>query len=259
MCDLDGTCLSEDEANKQAYRLTSNAARDKHGIDLNLLALQAHQLSKNFWLNSAGFSYGQRIGFGSTDGLCGEFTIPDPEINIDKLNMEGPILRYRAWLEALKQFECEDEALAMEMAILFPMTRRQTFSPYQGAATTLEFLASHYGLAIVTNGVNRIQIDKIRACRIDGVVNAAIVSEMVGVGKPNELMFETALNKLNIPREKVVMVGDSLRSDILGAQKAGVGKTVWVANSNVIPSENIQPNFKIYSLVELPSLLASIS
>jgi len=42
------------------------------------------------------------------------------------------------------------------------------------------------------------------------------------IGKPNKEIFEEALSKLNLPREKVLLVGDSIESDIVGAYRVGI-------------------------------------
>jgi HAD superfamily hydrolase (TIGR01509 family) len=52
------------------------------------------------------------------------------------------------------------------------------------------------------------------------------ISADLGVRKPHPAIFQHALNALCIPAEQAVMVGDSLRADIVGAQRLGIF-TIW--------------------------------
>ena len=57
-----------------------------------------------------------------------------------------------------------------------------------------------------------------------------IISSEVGKQKPNSIMFETAIKKLNLCEKdikRIVMVGNNLRKDILGAKLFGI-KSIWM-------------------------------
>ena len=56
--------------------------------------------------------------------------------------------------------------------------------------------------------------------------DALAVSADLGIRKPNPAIFQYALSALGIRPEQAAMVGDSLRTDILGAQQLGIF-TVW--------------------------------
>jgi len=49
-----------------------------------------------------------------------------------------------------------------------------------------------------------------------------LISDEVGVAKPDEEIFELALKSLGIGREEAVMVGDDPRTDVKGATRAGI-------------------------------------
>jgi NagD protein len=74
------------------------------------------------------------------------------------------------------------------------------------------------------------------------------------VGKPNPLMFRTALNYLDIHSEETYMVGDNLRTDIRGGMEAGL-ETILVL-SGVTSEEEIahspyRPNHVIRSVADI--------
>ncbi|MCA9215256.1 MAG: HAD family hydrolase [Planctomycetales bacterium] len=84
-----------------------------------------------------------------------------------------------------------------------------------------------YQLAIMTNNLVSEQIPKLRQLDLEQYFDVVSISEDVGVAKPHPKIFEVTLERLGLHRHEVVMVGDSLASDIAGA--IGVGMpTVWL-------------------------------
>ncbi|MOA56465.1 Pyrimidine 5'-nucleotidase YjjG [compost metagenome] len=82
-----------------------------------------------------------------------------------------------------------------------------------------------------------------------------MISEQVGVPKPDPRIFDYALEQAGHPdRERVLMVGDTAESDILGGMKSGLA-TVWLnAHSRALP-DGIHPTWTVTSLNELEQLL----
>lgn len=95
-----------------------------------------------------------------------------------------------------------------------------------GAATLLEALRPRVRIGIVTNNLVAEQRDKLRACGLDGYVDALVASEEAGVSKPDPYIFELALERLACTAPEAVMVGDSWANDILGARAAGI-RSIW--------------------------------
>ena len=60
-------------------------------------------------------------------------------------------------------------------------------------------------------------------------------------------MFETALSKLGLSKENVIHVGDSISSDVIGAQKNGI-KVMWINRKNRIVDGTIKPDYASDSL-----------
>lgn len=95
-----------------------------------------------------------------------------------------------------------------------------------GAIDVLAALRSHVRIGVVSNNVVAEQIDKMAVCGLHEYVDAAVISEEVGVSKPNPRIFEIALERLGAAAENGLMVGDSWHADILGARGAGL-RAVW--------------------------------
>jgi HAD superfamily hydrolase (TIGR01450 family) len=73
------------------------------------------------------------------------------------------------------------------------------------------------------------------------------------VGKPMPYIFRVALARLDVSSQEAAMVGDSLVSDVRGAQAVGL-RTIWLAPPGAPPSE-IQPDLTIHQFAELHGCL----
>ena len=70
------------------------------------------------------------------------------------------------------------------------------------------------------------QREKLEECGLAPFVDALVVSERVGVSKPDPAIFVAALDALQRRAGDAVMVGDSWSADIAGARAAGI-HPIW--------------------------------
>ncbi|MBM1106098.1 YjjG family noncanonical pyrimidine nucleotidase [Aurantibacter crassamenti] len=108
-----------------------------------------------------------------------------------------------------------------------------------GTTEILEYLQPKYRLHIITNGFHEVQHKKMRNSNILNYFNEIIDSEMAGVKKPNQLIFDLALKRANVQSFKALMIGDNLEADIMGANAAGF-HTLHI-NSHKQPQHKICP------------------
>lgn len=86
---------------------------------------------------------------------------------------------------------------------------------------------------------------------------AVFVSQEIGHNKPSLDYFEGCFARIpGFDREKTLIVGDSLSSDIQGGINAGI-RTVWV-NPEHKPCGDIRPDYEIEALHQLPALLENM-
>ncbi|MEL7224273.1 MAG: HAD family hydrolase [Cyanobacteria bacterium P01_D01_bin.36] len=85
-----------------------------------------------------------------------------------------------------------------------------------------------YVLGMITNGRSPFQENAVEALNIHRYFSSILVSEAVGMRKPEARIFVEALRRLDVMPKDAVFVGDSLESDITGAQNMGM-KTIWRA------------------------------
>jgi putative hydrolase of the HAD superfamily len=90
--------------------------------------------------------------------------------------------------------------------------------------------------------------------------DAIVISDAVGIRKPDPVIFEQTLDALGVAPEEALHVGDSLRADVGGASAVGI-RTVWLTRRIADPEKVLgsgtqpRPDFQISDLAELPSLL----
>jgi putative hydrolase of the HAD superfamily len=119
------------------------------------------------------------------------------------------------------------DAAAGDLAAKYRDAYRQSRRSLAGAAELLAAVRRREArVGIVSNNLLEEQLDKLRTCGLDSLVDELVVSEDVGVSKPDPGIFRVALDRLEIAAAEAVMVGDSWSADVLGARAAGI-RAVW--------------------------------
>jgi 2-haloacid dehalogenase len=118
------------------------------------------------------------------------------------------------------------------------------------------FLSQGIRIAVITNGIKEVQLGRISKSELSTSFEHIIISEDAGFQKPHRGIFEYAFNKLNFQdKSKVLIVGDSLSSDIQGGINYGID-TCWFNPNRKVNSTGIKPTFEINKLEELLSLFS---
>ena len=84
---------------------------------------------------------------------------------------------------------------------------------------------------IITNGHTHIQLRTLLALNLDKLVDDYLISDSEGTRKPDQAIFELAVQRLDVETEECMFVGDSAVSDICGAMQAGMKRRVvskWI-------------------------------
>lgn len=123
---------------------------------------------------------------------------------------------------------------------------------YDDALDAIKYLSKKYELYISSNGMYEVQMKRIE--EIKEYFKGFYISERVGANKPNKEFFEYILRDLNeYDRNKYIIIGDRLDSDILGGINSNI-KTIYV-NRNNINDENIKPDYEINNLDNIKNIL----
>ena len=110
-------------------------------------------------------------------------------------------------------------------------------------------------LAVVSNGVHKVQTRRLAESGVSNFMEGVFISEKLGCEKPGVSIFDAALRALGVEnREHVLMVGDSLTSDIQGGANAGLD-TCWFNPNHTENPGKVIPTYEIASLEELYPLV----
>ncbi|MCR4662077.1 MAG: YjjG family noncanonical pyrimidine nucleotidase [Clostridia bacterium] len=120
-----------------------------------------------------------------------------------------------------------------------------------GAKKGINILAKKYLIYIVTNGTYSVQINRIKQSKLDRITNDIFISDKIGFHKPEKEFFDYCFKKTNLEKENVVLIGDSLTSDIKGGIEYNL-KTIWFNRNNKTTNLPITANVKSwYEIIQL--------
>lgn len=124
-----------------------------------------------------------------------------------------------------------------------------------GAIEFLEEIEEFTTLAIVTNGIETVQQNRLKISGIAAFADGIFTSEKLGVSKPNSQIFLLAMKSLGIEtKEKVLVIGDRLNSDIKGGISAGLD-TCWVNFGAETNNTTIKPKFEARDFTQLKAII----
>jgi len=159
-------------------------------------------------------------------------------------------------------FDLGDTLVAEETVIHNSCGQAITARVIEGVFEVLETMRKDgYRTAMIANGDSAGARNIIATCGLEDYLDVIVISEEVGIGKPDKQIFQVALNKLGVEAENAVMVGNRIDADIVGANRVGM-KSVWFRWNDryeeIIGIEDEKPDFIIKSLSELPGILSSV-
>jgi putative hydrolase of the HAD superfamily len=253
--DLDETLMPDESVATEALLTACELARERHGIDPQALQRSVREHARQLWHASPTIDYCRAIGISSWEGLWGRFEGDDP--NLRALREWAPTYRRESWAQALAEHGANDPALAELLAARFQEERRARRIVFSDARPALEDLRQTYRLALLTNGPPDLQREKIEGADLARYFEVITISGEEGVGKPDERIFALTLERLAVPPQAAVMVGNSLSRDIAGAQRAGV-KAIWVNRTGVGLAEGLRPDAEVQDLSRLRDVISAL-
>lgn len=136
--------------------------------------------------------------------------------------------------------------------------------PVSGALNILDYLKDRYILCVASNGPYEQQLNRLKKGKMLPYFSKLFISEKIGASKPSEKFFSYCLNELNAERRRqglcdilpseVIMIGDSLTSDMAGAIDIGF-KTCFFDKYECGETDNLSVDHVIVSLDDIRSFL----
>ena len=120
-----------------------------------------------------------------------------------------------------------------------------------GADETVAALAGISRLMLITNGIAAVQRPRFAASSIRDHFADLVISEEVGAAKPDPRIFDTAFAEMgHPPKSQVLIVGDSLTSDIKGGNDYGID-SCWFNPSGLPRYDGVEPTYEIRRIDQL--------
>lgn len=168
--------------------------------------------------------------------------------------IERQELMTERFLYPLRAVGTGDEAYALHLNDWFLEQTSRKGALVEGAMELLEYLHdSNYHLHIVSNGFTEVQYKKMRCAGIDHFFEQVILSEEVGVNKPDPRVFEFALAKAGATVENSLMIGDNYDTDIVGAMGSHIDQLFFNQSEAFVP--NVAPTYEVRSLKEILTII----
>lgn len=124
-----------------------------------------------------------------------------------------------------------------------------------GAVELCKELSKQFDIYILTNGVAKVQHSRFQDSGLLPYVKDIFVSEEIGFQKPSEKYFEEVMKRVpEQDKSKILMIGDSLNSDILGGNRAGI-KACWYNPKRKENNTLAKPDFEVSDYEELRNVI----
>ena len=175
------------------------------------------------------------------------------EADAESAGMKLEELRHAAFARTIARIGPPDDDLAATLNAYY-VNRRFTDVPlFEDVVPVLTKLRGTMPLGLLTNGNGYPARSGLR-----DIFTVEVFADDHGIRKPDRRLFEIAAGLAAIPPDRLVMVGDSLTSDVVGAQSAG-WRGVWLNRAGRDCGDGVHPDAVLRTLYELPGALASLA
>ena len=121
-----------------------------------------------------------------------------------------------------------------------------------------EELFGKYRLFLASNGTPVVQQGRLKSSGIGRYFEGIFISEEIGATKPAREFFDICAGKIpGFDRQRAIILGDSLTSDIRGGINSGI-RSCWYNPRRLPPRADIPADYEIHELSEFPALLESL-
>ena len=190
------------------------------------------------------------------DGICAEFSRINAALwkRFEIGEITRSELRVRRFREMIEKCfsEIEDtEKNSVALADLYVHYLAQNAVYIDGAREALSVLKDIFDIYIITNGLRPVQENRFVISGLGEYVRGMYISDALGVQKPDKAFFDIVLDDISEKdTSRILVVGDSLTSDMQGGRNAGLDTCLYDPRGRVtLPHELC--DYRIERLIEL--------
>jgi len=177
---------------------------------------------------------------------------------LEKGEMDFGQLQKKRWNMIFERLGIKADGAAFETyfrACLF-----ESAIPENGAPELVKHLYGRYLLCVASNGPYAQQVNRLKRSGMLPYFSDLFISEEIGSSKPSEVFFKTCINRLNAKAEQkiasceMMIIGDSLSSDMAGGIQAGMQTCFYNPHKKAVPC-GMHLTYHVSSLKEIETLL----
>lgn len=143
---------------------------------------------------------------------------------------ELTIFRFEQWLEYL----CEFNINPIEFNMVYEENLSKAGILFPGAENFVKKLSDLTSIYIVTNGTAKFQHGRMNTSPVKNHISGMFISEEIGFAKPDKRFFDVVFDSIGVTSlSEVIIVGDSLTSDMQGGRNAGITTCLYCPSANV--------------------------
>lgn len=181
----------------------------------------------------------------------GKMIIPD---SIKTLEDKITYLRANRFILFFKELELNFNS-AVALNELYCSMLGVNIVEIENADKLLQELYHHHEILIATNGPKEAAINKLEKAKLMSYISSMVCSEDVGFSKPMPEFFDCLYNKIqNKDKSRMLLIGDSLTTDVLGGMNNGIDTCWFNPNNSSLPDEYC-PTMTINKLLQLKKKL----
>lgn len=204
-------------------------------------------ITPNFW------EYVDKSIFDSLDKskIASAFAEADKYIVTQKL-MTNKDEEYQHFIKFYEIFSSQLPELKLTTDAIENIAKDLVFNPtkyafYDDALEVVPKLKNTYKLAIVSDAWPSL-LDVYNENNMTSYFDSIVISSFLGTSKPDNKMYNTALQELDIKPEEAIFVDDSLKN-CMGAMEVGINTVLLCRNKQAYISEKIKSIGKGYKVI----------
>lgn len=128
-----------------------------------------------------------------------------------------------------------------------------------GCVEFLQSISDKYRLFLVTNGTEPTQIVRLKSAGIYDFFEEKFYSEQIGCAKPYKGFFDYVFANIeDFDKSRCALMGDSLSSDIAGANASGI-TSIWYNPDCVTDSGQVEPDYVVQNYDDASTLIKMLA
>ena len=159
--------------------------------------------------------------------------------------------RNRRIIDLFKEYDMPLDKTPAEIYSIYLKSFEDNWCIFDDVYETLDYLYKKgYKLGVISNGDLNQQTDKLLRTGILKFFEVVTASSEYDYSKPDPKLYETIINRYNINKEEMIMIGDQVDKDVLPCLEIGID-AIWLNRKNKDNDYNVKEIKSLTTLIDL--------